>query len=67
MPDFLFSLGGYPVDKIGLILTYSGVGGLIGSLISTRVLRYSYYKTFMIFGLLIVIILSRFSRESVTI
>jgi len=53
MPDFLSSLGGYPVDKIGLILTFSGIGGLIGSLISTRVLIYSYYKTFMIFGLLI--------------
>ena len=53
IPDFLDSLGGYPVDKIGLVLTFSGVGGLIGSLISSRILVFEYYKTFMILGLLI--------------
>ena len=53
IPDFLDSLGGYPVDKIGLVLTFSGVGGLIGTLISSRILVYEYYKTFMFLGLLI--------------
>ena len=51
MPDFLSSLGGYPIDQIGLILTTSGLGGMIGTLIAARILSYSYYKTFMIIGL----------------
>ena len=53
IPDFLDSLGGYPLDKIGIVLTFSGVGGLIGTLISARILVFEYYRTFMIIGLLI--------------
>jgi MFS family permease len=51
LPDFLSSLGGYPIDKIGLILTTSGIGGMIGTLIASRLLSYGYYKPLMIIGL----------------
>ena len=51
LPDFLSSLGGYPIDKIGLILTTSGIGGMTGTLIASRLLSYGYYKPLMIIGL----------------
>ena len=52
MPDFLSSIGGYPVDKIGIILMTSGIGGMTGTLIASRLLSSSYYKSIMIIGLL---------------
>ena len=52
LPDFLSSLGGYPIDKIGLIITTSGIGGMIGTLTASRLLSYGYYKSLMIIGLL---------------
>ena len=52
MPDFLSSIGGYPIDAIGIILATSGLGGMTGTLIASRLLSYGYYKSFMIIGLL---------------
>ena len=53
MPDFLSNLGGYPIDKIGLILTTSGIGGMAGTFIASRILSFGYFKTIMVIGLLI--------------
>jgi MFS transporter, DHA2 family, multidrug resistance protein len=52
MPDFLSSLGGYPIDKIGIILTTSGLGGMTGTIIASRILSYGYFKSIMVIGLL---------------
>ena len=52
MPDFLSSIGGFPIDKIGIILTTSGIGGMIGTLLASRLLSYGYYKSLMIVGLI---------------
>ena len=52
MPDFLSNLGGYPIDKIGLILTTSGIGGMAGTFIASRILSFGYFKTIMVIGLL---------------
>ena len=52
MPDFLSSIGGYPIDKIGIILTTSGIGGMTGTLIASRLLSYGFYKSLMIVGLI---------------
>tara|TARA_B100001059_G_scaffold221118_1_gene243762 strand:+ start:617 stop:2125 length:1509 start_codon:yes stop_codon:yes gene_type:complete len=52
MPDFLSSIGGYPIDKIGIILTTSGIGGMSGTLLASRLLSYGYYKSLMIVGLI---------------
>ena len=56
MPDFLSNLGGYPIDKIGIILTTSGIGGMTGTLIASRILSFGYFKTIMIVGLFIYMI-----------
>ena len=56
MPDFLSNLGGYPIDKIGIILTTSGIGGMTGTLIASRILSFGYFRTIMIVGLLIYMI-----------
>lgn len=53
IPEFLSTLGNYPVDQIGLLLTFSGIGGMIGSLIAGRIISLGFDKTLMVTGLLV--------------
>jgi len=51
IPEFLSTLGNYPVDQIGFLLTSSGLGGMIGSILAGQVVSKGFFKTLMIVGL----------------
>ena len=53
IPEFLSTLGNYPVDQIGILLTFSGIGGMLGTLLAGRVISKGFHKTLMATGLLI--------------
>ena len=53
IPEFLSTLGNYPVDQIGILLTFSGIGGMLGTLLAGRVISMGFHKTLMATGLLI--------------
>ena len=53
IPEFLSTLGNYPVDQIGILLTFSGIGGMLGTLLAGRVISKGFHKTLMATGLFI--------------
>ena len=53
IPEFLSTLGNYPVDQIGMLLTFSGIGGMLGTLLAGRIISKGFHKTLMAAGLLI--------------
>jgi len=53
IPEFLSTLGNYPVDQIGILLTFSGIGGMLGTLVAGRIISKGFHKTLMAGGLLI--------------